>query len=337
MKIRKLGLLGLAAVAAISLAACSSGSPTSGGDANTDGPITLRVQSQASIAAEPMYMGIEKGFFTDEGLEVKVEEIPDLPAAVAALQAGKLDFAFVPTISALTMTRQNVPLTLVTAADGINPAAADAPRDEQRNFTSAGVYASKASGIHELKDFAGKKIAVPELKGQPDGTITSVLHEAGVDTSGIEWIKLGFQPALDALKADQIDAAFLVSPFTIEADNSGLERVMNPSVEFFPKGSATTSWAANSDWAKKNPETVAKFQRAMAKASAWANDNIDEVKQHAIDRAGLKLTPAEMPQSYWPESIDPKQLQEVDDKLTAIKFFDSSIDVTTLLAAPAAK
>jgi len=335
MKIRKLGLLSLAAAAIVSLAACSSGAPAGGGEAADDGPIKIRIQSQASIAAEPMYMCIEDGTFEKEGLEVEVSEVPDLPAATAALQAGKLDLAFVPTISGLTMARQNVPITMITAADGINPAAADAAPEDQRNFTSAGVYASKGSGIESLKDMAGASIAVPELKGQPDGTITSVLHEDGVKTDGIEWLKLGFQPALDALKADQVDAAFLVSPFSLEADKAGLKRVMNPSVEFFPTGSATTSWAGNSDWVKKNPEAVKRFQSAMASCSEWANDNIDEVKQHAIDRAGLKLTPADMPQSYWPSAIDPAQLQEVDDKLVAIEFFPEAIDVKTILAAPA--
>ncbi|WP_053385048.1 ABC transporter substrate-binding protein [Leucobacter celer] len=336
MKIRKLGLMGLAAAAIVSLAACSSSTPSGGGDAAAeDGPIKIRVQSQASIAAEPLYMGVEQGIFEEEGLEVEIVELPDLPAATAALQAGKLELAFVPTISALTMARQNVPITMVAAADGINPAAAEASLDEQRDYTSVGIYVSAGSGIESIDDMAGASIAVPELKGQPDATITSVLDEAGVETADIEWLKLGFQPALDALKADQIDAAFLVSPFSLQADEAGLKRVMNPSVVFFPQGSATTSWAGNSEWVENNPEAVARFQRAMAQASEWANENIDEVKQHAIDRAGLKLTPADMPQSYWPAAIDPAQLTEVDEKLVAIEFFPEPVDVSTILAASA--
>ncbi|QZY53205.1 ABC transporter substrate-binding protein [Leucobacter tenebrionis] len=335
MKIRKLAFIGLAAAAAVSLAACSSSAPSGEGAANSDEPIKIRIQSQASIAAEPMYMCVEDGTFEKEGLDVEVTELPDLPAATAALQAGKLELAFVPTISALTMARQNVPITMIAAADGINPAAADASLEEQREYTSVGVYVSKGSGIESIEDMGGDtSIAVPELKGQPDGTITSVLHEAGVDTADIEWLKLGFQPALDALKSDQLDAAFLVSPFSIEADEAGLKRVMNPSVEFFPKGSATTSWAGNTEWVEKNPEAVERFQTAIQKCNAAANENLDEVKQHVIDRAGLKLSPADMPQSYFPETIDPDQLAEVDQKLTDIEFFPETIDVTEILSVP---
>ncbi|SJN09043.1 putative extracellular solute-binding protein [Leucobacter sp. 7(1)] len=334
MKIRKFVMGGLAAAAALTLAACSSTAPAEESAAG-DKPVTIRVQAQNSIAAEPLYMGIEEGFFADEGLNVEVVDLPDIAAATAALQAGKLELAFVPTISALQMARQNVPITLIAASDGINPDAQDASREEQRDFTSVGVYTSPGSGITDLQGLAGAKIAVPELKGQPDGTITSVLHEAGVETDDIEWMNLGFVPALEALKSDQIDAAFLVSPFSLEADAAGMARVMNPSVEFFPRGSATTGWAASTSWATDNPEAVAAFQRGIAKSAGWASDNLDKAKQHVIDRAGLKLTPAEMPQSYWPSEIDPEQLAEVDQKLVDIGFFDAPIDVSEVLTASA--
>lgn len=334
MKIRKLATAGLAAVAAVTLAACSSAAP-SATETEGDGLVTLRVQAQNSIAAEPLYMGIEEGFFAEEGLTVEIVDLPDIAAATAALQAGKLELAFVPTISALQMSRQDVPITLIAASDGINPHAQDATLEEQREFTSVGVYTSPGSGITDIAGLAGAKIAVPELKGQPDGTITSVLDEAGVETAAIEWMNLGFVPALEALKSDQIDAAFLVSPFSLEADAEGMARIMNPSVDFFPRGSATTGWAAGSTWADENPETVAAFQRAIARSADWASENLEETKQHVIDRAGLQLTPADMPQSYWPSEIDPAQLAEVDQKLVDIGFFDEPIEVSDILTESA--
>lgn len=332
MKIRKLGLMGLAAAAVVSLAACSSSAPSA--ESADGGLITLRVQAQASIAAEPLYMGIEEGFFEEEGLEIEIVDLPDPAAAIAALQSNKLELAFVPSITALQMARQNVPVTLIAPSDGINPDAAAAPAEEQRDYTSAGVYTSAASGIKDISGLAGAKIAVPDLKSQPDGTITSVLSEAGIETDNIEWLNLGFVPALTALKDDQIDAAFLVSPFSLEADAAGLNRIMNPSVEFFPPGTATSAWMASQSWVDANPEAVEKFQRAIAKSAEWSNENLDRVKQHAIDRSGLELTPADMPQSYWPSAIDAKQLAEVDKKLTDIGFFTDSIDVDSVLTLP---
>lgn len=337
MKIRKFGLAALAAVAAVSLAACSSPAtaPAEGDQPAADDVITLRVQAQPSIAAEPMYLGIEKGFFEEEGLQIEIVDIPDAASAFAALQSNQLELAFAPTISVLQATRQNLPLTMVAPSDGLNPASAGLPVDEARNFTSSGVYVSKESGITDIKGLAGASIAVPELKSQPDGTITSVLHEADIETDGIQWQNLGFVPAVAALKDGTLDAAFLVSPYTIEADQAGLIRVMNPSVEFFPPGSATTAWVGTQSWVDANPEAVARFQRAIAKSAAWANENLTATQEHVIERSGLTITPADMPKSYWPTEFSLDDLETVDGKLVAIGFFEGPADINKLVAASA--
>jgi NitT/TauT family transport system substrate-binding protein len=333
--IRRIFLTAVAAVASISIAACGASSSDGSGSSSAK-TLTIRVQGQNSIAAEPLYMGVEHGFFKDEGLDVKIVDLPDVSASIAATQSGSLELAFVPTITALQSARQGIKLTMIAPSDGINPKAADAPLDQQKNYTSVGVYTSKGSGITDMKGLKGASIAVPELKGQPDATITSVLHEAGVETSGIKWLSLGFVPALTALKSNQVDAAFLVSPFTMQADQAGLKRVMNPSAVFYPKGSATTSWAASQKWVKANPDAVKRFQRAIAKSAKYADDHIDEAKAHVIKRTDSKIDPKDMPQSYWPTTLDKGQLTQVDKKLVDIGFFAKPIDVSTILTPPAA-
>lgn len=335
MKIRKFGLAALAAVAAVTLASCSS--QASSGDSGGEQPaadevIKLRVQSQASIAAEPLFIGMEEGFFEEEGLEIEIVDIPDAATAFSALQSNQLDLAFAPTISVLQASRQNMPLVMVAPSDGLNPDSAGLPVDEARNFTSSGVYVSKVSGITDIAGLAGASIAVPELKSQPDGTITSVLHEAGIETDDIQWQNLGFVPAVAALKDGTLDAAFLVSPYTIEADQAGLKRVMNPSVEFFPPGSATTAWVGTQSWVDGNSEAVARFQRAIAKSAAWANENLTATQEHVIARADLTITPADMPKSYWPTEFKMDDLKTVDQKLVDIGFFDGPADLEKLVA-----
>nr|WP_274964043.1 ABC transporter substrate-binding protein [Bifidobacterium tibiigranuli] len=333
--IRRIFITAIAAAASISLAACGGSSSSSASSSGTK-TVTIRVQSESSIAAEPLYLGVEHGFFKAEGLDVKIVDLPDVSSAIAATQSGNLELAFDTTIGVLQSARQGIKLTMVAPSDGINPKAADAPLDQQRNYTSVGVYTSKGSGITDMKGLKNATIAVPQLKAQPDATITSVLHEAGVDTKGIKWLSLGFVPALTALKSNQVDAAFLASPFTLQADQAGLKRVMNPSAVFFPKGSATSAWVASQSWAKKNPDTVKRFQRAIAKSAQYANDHIDEAKAHVIKRTGSKVDPKDMPHSYWPSTIDKGQLTQVDQKLVDIGFFPKPINTSTLITPPAA-
>ncbi len=338
MKIRKIGLAGLAAIAAVTLAACSSPapSPSDGGDQPAaDEVITLRVQAQPSISAEPLYLGIEQGFFEEEGIEIEIVDIPDAAAGFAAIQSDQLDLAFATAISVMQATRQNLPLVMVAPSDGLNPASEGLPVEEARNYTSVGLYVSQQSGITDISGLAGASIAVPDLKSQADGTITSVLHEAGIETDGIQWQSLGFVPSVAALKDGTLDAAFLVAPFSIEADQAGLKRVMNPSVEFFPPGTVTSAWIGTESWVENNPEAVARFQRAIAKSAAWANENLTATQEHAIERSGLTMTADEMPKSYWPTEFNLDDLRTVDEKLVAIGFFESPIDVDKLVASSA--
>lgn len=332
MKHKKFGLAALAAISVFALAACSGGANSAGKDQpGDDEVIKIRIQGQPSIAAEPMYIALEEGYFEEEGLEVEVVDLPDAAAAFAALQAGQLELGFSPTIGVLQAARQNLPLVLVAPSDGLNPDSEGLPVDEAKNFTSSGVYVSAESGITDISGLAGASIAVPELKSQPDATITSVLQEAGHKTDGIEWLNLSFVPALDALKNGTLDAAFLVSPYTLEADGAGLKRVMNPSVEFFPAGSATSAWVGTQKWATENPVAVERFQRALAKAAESANENLTQTKEHAIARSSLTVKPEDMPQSYWPSTFDQAQLADVDKKLMNIGFFDQPLDINTVL------
>lgn len=335
MKLKSFAAIGLAAAATLALAACSATStatePSAGAAAGDEKVTTLRVQVQNAISAESLYLGIEQGYFADENLKIEFVDIPDTAAAFAALQSGSLDLAFSPIIGALQAVRNDLPLTIVAAADGIHPDSATAAPEDVRNFTGAGVYVSKGSGITDMSGLAGASISVPILKSSPDATITSVLDENGYETKDIKWLNLDFVSAMASLKDDQIDAAFLVSPFTLEADEAGLTRVMNPSPEFFTSG-AVSSWVAADSFVKANDDSITAFQRAMVRSAAFANDNIDVAKASVIERTGLKLTPADLPNSYWPETIKTEDVQRMNDKLVKIGFYDSKLDVAPFIA-----
>ncbi len=335
MKIRTLGLLGLAVTIAASLTACSSNAPAAAGGGptpSTSKPVTVRVQAQSSISAEPLYVGIEKGFFKEEGLNVEMVDMPDISAATAALDSGKLELEFAPIISAMTAVKNGAQLTIVSAADGINPAGKNAPEAEKRNYTSSGVYAGKDSGITSIKDLEGKTVGVPEIKGLPDGTISSLMLDAGKDPSKVQFIKSDFVSSLEGLKSGKLDAAFLVNPFSIAADQAGLLRILNPTIEFFPAGFSSATWTGSTKWVTDNPQVVQAFQRAMVKSATYANKNLDEIKAHVITRAGLKLTPQQLPQSYFPTTVDAKALDGIKKKLIKSGFYDEDFDTRTIVA-----
>jgi ABC-type nitrate/sulfonate/bicarbonate transport system substrate-binding protein len=323
-----IGFSALAGAVVFALAGCA---PSADPDSSADGPVTVRVQAQESLATEALYVGVEQGFFEDEGINIEFVDVPDTAAAFAALQSGNLEFAFSPEIGTLQAIRQGLPVSMVAPVDGINPATETAAPEDVRKYTASGVYVSKQSGITDLEGLAGATIAVPILKSQPDATISSVLLQNDVDTSDIEWLTLDFVSAVAALEEGQVDAAFLTTPFTAQADAAGLQRIMNPSVEFFQRG-GVTAWTAAQSWVDENPETVSAFQRAVATTAEYANDNLVEIKESVIEHAGMELTPEDLSDSFWPESIEVADVQRIDDLLVDSGFFDDGIDVEEYVA-----
>lgn len=328
MKRRLFGAIGLTIASALTITGCS----TAGDDADESSLTTIKVAAQSVISAESLYLGIAQGYFEDEGLDVELVDVPDQTAAFAALQSGGLDFTMSPFISVLQSARQGMPISIVAAADGMHPDLANAVGDEKAKYTSVSVNVNPESGITDMAGLAGATIAIPIVRSQADATIIWVLRNNGVDTSGINWLNLDFVSALGSLKDNQIDAAFLVSPFALEAAADGLTPVMYPSAEFFEPGSAVSGWLASNSFIDSNPDVIAAFQRAMARSAEYATDNLEIAKQSLIDRTGTELTADQLPISYWPTSVSVADVESIDEKLMELDFFDSPLDVSTIVA-----
>ncbi|MFT4306032.1 MAG: ABC transporter substrate-binding protein [Microbacterium sp.] len=315
--------------ATLPLAGCS-GDTSAESTADADGLTTVTVQTTQVVSGQGLVMGDEQGYFEDEGLSLEYVDVADTAAAVAAVQSGTLDFGFSPFVSVLQMASQGLDVQIVAPGDGYEIGQVVETDEEAAAIDATAVYASAGSGITSAEDLAGKTIAVPALSSQADATITSVLQDMGVDTSGINWVKLDFTSALSSLESDQIDAAFLVSPYTVQAENAGLVHVLSPGVRFFEEG-AVSGWFTSTSFAEENPEIIEAFQEAVAEGAAWANANPTEAVQEVIDRTGLDVTPDELPVPYWPETIRTEDIERMQEKLIAVGLYDDPVDLSTLI------
>jgi NitT/TauT family transport system substrate-binding protein len=329
-------LLVASACAVLSIAGCAS-DPAPAASAGGDGELTpIRVQLTNVVSGQSLIMGEKAGLFAEEGLEIDFVEIQDTAAATAALQSESLDLAFSPFVGVLQMSAQGIPVSIVAPADGYEEGQVVESDEEAKALDATAVYASASSGITTPADLEGRTIAVPSLSSQADATIDSVLREQGVDTSGIEWIKLDFQPALTSLENDQIDAAFLVSPFTVQAENAGLTHVLSPGVRFFEEG-AVSGWFSTSAYADAHPEIIEAFQRAVVASSELVNADPEAAVQEVIDRTGMELTPDQLPTPYWPATIDLADIERMQQKLVDVGFLDEPLDLDAVVLPQAAQ
>jgi NitT/TauT family transport system substrate-binding protein len=226
-----------------------------------------------------IYVAMEKGYFQEEGLEVKVQPGNGTEQNLKLLQSGQADYATVDITAALIAYGQKkfVDFTVVNAV-------------QQMNLSC--IMALSGSGVAGPKDLAGKTIAYI-----PGGVVYSLFKAyaqlAGVDGSGIKWVVMNAQQMPQNLAAGSIDAAtqFAVGKPAVEAAAKGKTAVVMPFstylTDLYGNGVAVTKKRL-----ADNPKQVRAFNRAVLRGVAYAMANPDEAGE--IYAKYQKLQPAKV-------------------------------------------
>jgi len=269
----RLGRGGLIAalVAALVLAAagCGGGGSSDGGGGGSSGPKTITVGTLPIANAAPMYLGMQKGFFADEGLKIKPHVGEGGAALIPALLSNQDQFAFVGVIPAITAVAKSLPIRIVTSSDD---AAATADKDWQT------LVVPKGSSIHGVDDLPGKTIAVNALRGLAEVVISRSLEKQGIDYHKVKMLEVPFPEMPAALDGHRVDAALLTEPFLSAELARGGTQIDAPSVQTlpsFPNG----VYVASAKYIQQNGDVVDRFSRAMNKSLDYAQAHPDEVRK----------------------------------------------------------
>lgn len=214
----------------------------------------------------PIFIGQEQGFFAEEGLTVSTEFAEGGAAAIPAVVSGDIDFAFGAYPSFFSAVQEGLPLLISTEANRAAP-------------LFGGLYSMPDSGIATPADMAGKTIAVNTLNNLVQLAVEYQLSTADLTLDDVTLVEIPFPDMVATLERGDVDVISVVEPFGTIAKNS-LDAVLVTDmfagdIEGFPVAGfyVTESFAAD------NPNTVAAFNRAFAKAVDYANNTDDAVPQ----------------------------------------------------------
>src|SRR5215475_11365713 len=200
----------------------------------------------------PEYIATEFGWFKENGLEVDMLVVG--AGAAQQVAAGALNIAYSGFPDFIRATNAGAPVKIVINAIGQPPYS---------------VYSKPA--IKKISDLKGK---IASIGGQRD--ITLIYMEAFLAGGGLKAKDMDFvyakatQDRLAALASGGVDAAILYPPSTFRAGAQGFTYLgdIEPYLKDFP----FTVWAANTDWAAKNRETLLSYIRAYSRATHWLYD-----------------------------------------------------------------
>jgi NitT/TauT family transport system substrate-binding protein len=131
----------------------------------------------------------------------------------------------------------------------------------------------KNSGINSLQDLAGKTIG---YKALIPPMLMAMLKDNGVDLSSINWVSVGFDPAiLSSGKVDALAAYRSNEPFTLRKRG---HEIVEWDPDTYGVKSTFGVYAANRNWAESNPSAMEDFLRASFYAYSWITSSEENLE-----------------------------------------------------------
>ena len=220
--------------------------------------VTLPVGYVPNVQFAPLYVAIEKGYYSDEGLDVSIDYSMENDNTVL-VGTGDLQFAIVSGEQVLLARAQQLPVVYVMAWYQQYP---------------VGIVAKTSSGIQNVSDLAGKKIGLPGLYGASYIGTIALLDSVGLEQSDVTLDSIGYTQVA-ALIADQDDAVVIYAANEpLQLDEAGVDYNLfkvSDSIDLVANGLITSESIL-----QNNPELVEKMVSATVKGIQYTIDHPDE-------------------------------------------------------------
>ena len=157
--------LALVAIPAAVAAACFGGAAVSAPNATVT---TITVNTLPIANALPLDLGIQKGFFAAQGIEIKKNTLQSGNDIVLSLANNNGDIGYIGYTPAMIGRTQGIPITVVAASETEGTSDAD-------NWQNVVVRGS--SSIRTPADLVGKTVALNALKGVAEIVVRGALDK----------------------------------------------------------------------------------------------------------------------------------------------------------------
>lgn len=259
------GVVAAALVGAVAACGSSGGSGNSG---DSDAVDQVKVGVIPIVDVAPIYLGKEKGFFSNRKIELTMESGQGGAAIVPGVVSGQFQFGFSNITSLLIAQTKNVPIKVV--ANGVASTG-------KTGADFGGVAVRADSPIKTAADLAGKKIAVNTLKNIGDTTVRESVRKAGGDPSGISFVEMPFANMPAAVAGGQVDAAWVVEPSLSGVTGAGGRVVAWNYVDAAPD-LTVAAYFASTKLIADDPDLIKRFTEAMNESLAYAEAHPEEVR-----------------------------------------------------------
>lgn len=215
MKVRNLSwvMIGLLLTALV-LQACSRAAP----EKELPDIGKLQIGYISIIGYAPVFVATEKGYFSEQGLEVELQSFNSGSLMIAPLSTGQLDIGAGETGTSLfNAIEQDLDVSVVAGLASQPPGYGATPILIRKDL--AGV-------IDGPEDFKGRNVAINVEHGVAEYLLAQYLAKAGLTVDDIEIVTLPIPEMGNALANGAIDAALQAQPASGKSVSDGVAEIL---------------------------------------------------------------------------------------------------------------
>jgi NitT/TauT family transport system substrate-binding protein len=290
----------------------------------------IRVSTIPIIDTAPLQVGIAKGFFAAEGLEVDTTPTAGGAMGLPALAAGQVQITFSNVISVVLGAKQGLGFEIIAAGSNTGEKTPDL----------AALIAKKGSTIKTGKDLEGKRVAVNTRNNIIWLYARAWVQATGGNPDAVTYLEVPFPQMVDAVKGDRVDAAFVVEPFLSAGVASDAVSIVGWPYNAVQKRIPVSQYVATKTFISQNPGVIDRWVRAYNKSVDWTNQNQGSEEWTKIIAAYTRLAPEQIRSLSLPpyeKTVDPASIDMVVEQMRKNKMIEGSFDSKALLYRTAIK
>ena len=242
----------------------------------------------------PLWVAQEKGFFRDNGVDVKITPTPGSVYQLVSLIDGKFDIAMT-AIDNLIAYREGQGEDPKVGPDLIAVMGAD------QGFLKLVTVPE----VKKIADLRGKTVSVDARTTGYAFVLFEILDRNGLREPNYKVERAGgVLQRFQALMEKKHDGTLLLSPFEVQAEARGFNTLASASEVLGPYQGLVTG--VRRSWAEKNRDALVGYIRAYARAVEWLYDPANKTEAIALFRKNLPNVPEQGAEASYRLLLDAK-------------------------------
>lgn len=220
--------------------------------------IVLPVGYIPNVQFAPFYVGIDKGFYAEEGIDLSLSYGYEIDG-VSLVGAGQYQFGVASGEQVILAQDKELPVIYIM--------------NWYKHFP-VGISVLESSGLKSVGDLLNKKIGVPALQGASYIALRAIMDAEGLSESNVSIEVIGFTQA-EMLSTGKVDAVVVYlanEPVVLKSQGYQVKSFpVSESIEIVGNGLIT-----NTTTIEEDPELVRAMVRATLRSIVYAADHPEE-------------------------------------------------------------